>query len=521
VPRTASLLLLLLPCIVPCIVAAQTPASLERAVQSITAEDIRRRIGILADDSTRGRDTPSPELEKVATWIAAEFHRFGLKPGAGDGTYLQRYAILRTQIDTAQTFVTLSRTGGSSVTLNAGRALNVLQLGAPLPSRDVTGPVILLPRRRDPAADPLAGADVRGAWVAELTSDGGQGLRIDVRAVQAALAAGAVGLIVISNRSDAEWRARVGGGYRTTVTLGRESGVDTTLVPGLVEIRDQTAARAFGIDPAALRAERPSARRLEGITVTLHVRERVVSAASAPNVIGILEGSDPKLRKEYVFFTAHMDHLGVASPQNPACQAQGADSICNGADDDASGTAAVIENAKAFSQLVPRPARSLVFMTVSGEEKGLWGSEYFTAHPSVPLSAVVADLNADMVGRNWKDTIAVIGKEQSDLGATLDRVAAQHPELHLTPIGDIWPNEHFYSRSDHYNFARRGVPILFFFNGTHADYHRVSDEVSRIDAEKESRIVRLVFYLGLAIATATARPQWDPASYRRVVEGAN
>jgi Zn-dependent M28 family amino/carboxypeptidase len=91
----------------------------------------------------------------------------------------------------------------------------------------------------------------------------------------------------------------------------------------------------------------------------------------------------------------------------------------------------------------------------------------------------------------------------------------------MTPIGDIWPSEHFYERSDHYNFARRGVPILFFFNGTHADYHMVSDEVSKIDAEKEARIVRLVFYVGLQIATAPARPRWDPAAYKRVVEDAN
>jgi peptidase M28-like protein len=516
VPRIASLWLLLFPCIL----AAQAPASLQRAVQSITAEDIRRRIAILADDSTRGRDTPSPELEKVASWIAAEFRRFGLKPGGSDGTYLQRYAILRKQIDTTQTLITVSRAGASAVTLRAGRDLNVLQPGSPQPSRDLTGAVILLPSGPDPGSDPLAGVDVRGAWVAALTNGGGRGLRIDVRAVQIALAAGAMGLIVISNRSDAEWQARMRGSNRPTVALGPEPGADTTLVPGLVEIRDEAAARALGIDPAALRAmKRRSAQRLDGITVRLHVREHVLSAATAPNVIGILEGSDSKLKNEYVFFTAHMDHLGVASPLNPACRARGADSICNGADDDASGTAAVIENAEAFSQLDPRPARSLVFMTVSGEEKGLWGSEYFTAHPTVPLSAVVADLNTDMVGRNWKDTIAAIGKEQSDLGATLDRVAAEHPELQLTPIGDIWPNESFYTRSDHYNFARRGVPILFFFNGTHGDYHRASDDVSKIDAEKESRIVRLVFYLGLAVASATERPRWDPASYKRVVEG--
>jgi Zn-dependent M28 family amino/carboxypeptidase len=160
-------------------------------------------------------------------------------------------------------------------------------------------------------------------------------------------------------------------------------------------------------------------------------------------------------------------------------------------------------------------------MTVSGEEKGLWGSEYFAEHPTVPLHAVVADLNTDMVGRNWRDTIAAIGKEQSDLGATLDRVAAAHPELHLTPIGDIWPQEHFYERSDHYNFARRGIPILFFFNGTHRDYHAVTDEAARIDAEKEARVVQLLFYLGLEIADAPARPRWDPESYKRVVEAAN
>jgi len=470
----------------------------------------------------RGRDTPSPELEKVASWIAAEFHRFGLKPGAADGTYLQRYAILQKEVDTTGTLMTVTRAGRASATLNAGRDLIVLQLGPPLPSRDVTGPVILLPNSVGPTSDPLAGADVRGGWVVDLMGGGKRERQIDVRAGLAALAAGAVGIIVISDRSDAEWHARVSGGYGPTVAPGQEPDADAPLAPGLVEIRDQGAARAFGIDPVALRAaNRRSAQRLEGTRVTVHVHERVLSATSAPNVIGILEGSDPKLRNEYVFFTAHMDHLGVASLQNPACQARGADSICNGADDDASGTAAVIENAEAFSLLTPRPARSLVFMTVSGEEKGLWGSEYFTAHPTVPLSAVVADLNTDMVGRNWKDTIAVIGKEQSDLGATLDRVAATHPELHITPIGDIWPSESFYTRSDHYNFARRGVPILFFFNGTHADYHMVSDEVSRIDAEKESRIVRLVFYVGLEIATAAARPRWDPASYKRVVEGAN
>ncbi len=137
----------------------------------------------------------------------------------------------------------------------------------------------------------------------------------------------------------------------------------------------------------------------------------------------------------------------------------------------------------------------------------------------MPLGQIVANVNADMVGRNWPDTIAVIGREHSDLGATLDRVAAAHPELNMTPVDDLWPQERFYFRSDHFNFARRGVPILFFFNGTHEDYHRPSDHPEKIDAEKQTRLVRLMFYLGLEVANAAERPQWDPESYERIVAG--
>ena len=118
-------------------------------------------------------------------------------------------------------------------------------------------------------------------------------------------------------------------------------------------------------------------------------------------------------------------------------------------------------------------------------------------------------------------SIAVIGKEHSDLGATVNRVAASRPELHMMPIDDVWPQEGFYFRSDHYNFARKGIPILFFFNGTHPDYHEVSDELAKIDAEKESRIVKLDFYLGLEIAGSPERPKWNPESYKRIVQGAN
>jgi Zn-dependent M28 family amino/carboxypeptidase len=244
------------------------------------------------------------------------------------------------------------------------------------------------------------------------------------------------------------------------------------------------------------------------LTVALYYDDEEVTA---PNVVGVLEGSDATLRDEYVVVSAHMDHVGVGPPN------ESGDTIYNGADDNASGTSAVVEIAEAMASLSTPPRRSMMFLLVSGEEKGLWGSEYFAADPPVPVRSMVADLNMDMVGRNWTDTIVAIGKEHSDLGRTLEEVNAAHPELGMTAIDDLWPEQSFYTRSDHYNFARQGVPILFFFNGVHDDYHGPDDEADRIDAEKASRVARLVFYLGLELANRPERPEWNPDSYERIV----
>ena len=511
--RRFSLIAVLL---VPAVVPAQTPAAVERAINLITPQDVQRRIGILADDSMLGRATPSPQLEEVAAYVAAEFKRFGLKPGGENGTYVQRYTITRNRIDTAQSRIVFS--GRAAGTLTPGVDVNVLRV-APLSKQPLAGPVVLFAGTPDDA-NPLAGADVKGAWVAQVVTATPDGVNLSFRWVQGALRAGAIGALFISDRPDAQWHNRLGRAFELSADFAGDAVPDSAPLPGVIEIRDAQAATLLGINAAAVRQQTAwSARRLDGVTVRYDVREQVAVQASAPNVIGILEGSDSALKRQYVFFTGHMDHIGTPG-SGEGCVARGGDSICNGADDDASGTAAVLEAAEAFAQLQPRPKRSLVFMTVSGEERGLWGSQWYSEHPTVPLASTVADLNTDMVGRNWRDTIAVIGKEHSDLGATLNRIGAAHPELHMTPIDDIWPQENFYFRSDHYNFARKGVPILFFFNGTHADYHQVGDSPDKIDAEKESRIIKLVFYLGLDIANAADKPKWNPGSYRRIVEGA-
>ncbi|HEX6369668.1 MAG TPA: M28 family metallopeptidase [Longimicrobium sp.] len=234
------------------------------------------------------------------------------------------------------------------------------------------------------------------------------------------------------------------------------------------------------------------------------------SRVIAPNVVAVFPGSDPTLRNEYVVFSAHMDHVGVGRPVR-------GDSIYNGADDDASGTSALLEVAEAFAALETRPARSILFLGVSGEEKGLLGSAYFSDHPTVPIASIVANLNIDMIGRNERDNVAVIGKDYSSLGDVVQRAAAENRALvGLTAGDDVWPDEGFFFRSDHFNFARKEIPAIFFFAGPHEDYHEPSDEVERLDVDKAARVARLVFLTGHAVATNPQRPQWTEAGLREV-----
>jgi hypothetical protein len=485
--------------------AAPDSSGIRRAVATITEADYRRRIMLLADDSMRGRDTPSPELDEAAAWIAGEFRRFGLRPGGDDGSFQQRYTLRWEAMDTTASAAMVMGAGAHDH-WELGRAA-VQVTGGEL--REARGPVVLSWGTPAPGAPVFAAVDVRDAVVLRIIASAAWNGQVEQRVRAAAARGGARAVILVAPVGEATMQsmARFFAQPRMRVV-----GMDAA--PPTVLVRDSAAlgvAAAAGLDFAALRAAPAGTRRLDGFTGQLDLRRVVTREATAPNVIGVLEGSDPVLRGEYVAFTAHMDHVGVGRPV-------AGDSIYNGADDNASGTTGVIELAEAFAAMTPRPRRSLVFMLVSGEEKGLWGSEYYVAHPTVPLAQTVAAINMDMIGRNWRDTVSVIGKEHSTLGEVANRIARERPELNMQLVDDLWPNENFYRRSDHFNFARNGVPILFFFNGTHADYHRPSDHPDRIDAEKAARIVQMVFYLGLDVANTTARPQWNEESRRRIVE---
>jgi peptidase M28-like protein len=480
---------------------SQDPAMLA-AAQTITAEDYFRRISVIAHDSMGGRNTPSPGLDATAAWIASEFESFGLRPGGDDGSYIQSYAIETIRADLASSAVQVD--GGGD--LRFGR--DVLPSGRALVEGDFTGPVTLV---SGVEGDINAEAShISGRHVIYVVPSGAAELRRQMfNLLRSFGAMGALSVTTLSEATDEDWRTAVAGTEeRSSVRVGFATGRAPSFTARQAAVQSVLEAHGVAMPPAG---NELSLIEVPDLELTYSPRIEVLRSQGAPNVVGILEGSDPVLKDEYLVYSAHMDHVGTREPNEDG------DAIFNGADDDASGTTGIIELAQAFSGMETAPRRSIIFLLVSGEEKGLWGSDYFARNPGVPLDDIVANVNADMIGRNWPDTIVAIGKEHSDLGETMNQVNEAHPELNMTAIDDMWPEERFYFRSDHFNFARRGVPILFFFNGVHPDYHGRDDEVDKIDSDKASRITRLMFYLGWEITTRDARPQWNPESRRQIV----
>ncbi len=456
---------------------------------AITAADVYARIAFLASDELKGRDTPSPGLEQAAAYIAQEFKTFGLQPGGDSSTFIQRWPYDRKQFSAS----------GARAILGA-QPLTYLQDFFIIPgqSDSVTGTIIYAGvASTQPAALPAAargqilayyvpGKAADETWLGTVRSILQPALALQPQAVvlllDPAFPTDQIGFVATNAGGETLPATVVGLKYDVAKVWFAQAGSDLDVV------RARTTADAA-----------PSA----ALTLTLVTRQET-TGSRPPNVVGILPGSDPVLKDTYVVFSAHLDHVGVGQPN-----AKG-DSIFNGADDDASGTSAVLEVAQAYAALPAdqRPKRSIIFLTVSGEEKGLFGSKYFVEHPPVPADQIVANINIDMIGRNNPDTVVAIGQDYSSLGALVQQVAKAHPELKLTVAPDLWPQEQLFFRSDHFNFALQKIPSIFFTTGLHADYHQPSDEVQTIDTNKVARIAQLTFQLAQAIAGSADAPKW-------------
>ncbi|HLU25829.1 MAG TPA: M20/M25/M40 family metallo-hydrolase [Longimicrobiales bacterium] len=476
---------------------AGSPAA--AAAEQITADGIRAHIAYLASDELKGRDTPSPGLEMAAAYIAREFERYGLEPAGDSDGYLQRYPLMRRAVRTEGVTLRVSGPGGERA-FAFGREYFVAPGGA-----ESAGGALVYGGDVE-RLDSGAAATARGAvLVLELPGARPQDWRpVALRGRRIAQEVGAAAVVFIMDAGVSEALIR----EEATATARSVAASQRPPAAYLSAGAGRELVRVAGRDLDSLRAARAPVA-LQGASASLTVPV-VEENEYAPNVVGLLRGSDPELRDTYVIFSAHMDHVGVGRPDAAG------DSIYNGADDNASGTAALLQVARAFASLAQPPARSVVFLAVSGEEKGLLGSRHYSDNPTVPLEGIVANINIDMIGRNSPDSVVAIGQEFSSLGLLVQEIAAEHPELGLTVAPDLWPEERFFFRSDHFNFARKEIPAIFFFAGVHEDYHRPSDHAELIDTDKAARVSRLVFYLGYEIATRREPPQWTEEGLAQV-----
>jgi len=483
-----------------------------RAAETISETDFRAKLGALAHDSTRGRETPSPELDRAADWVAARFRAAGLRPAGDGGGFLQRFQLRRTRLDSLST-ATVSGPGHST-RWTLGREFIILG-GVPSDSRDL--PVVLMAGLPTDTARPFGDVPVRGTAVllalplTQLT-----GAVVNPLA-QRATSEGVAALVVLAAMPAGIWERNAGRPAAERWVLADSAGraADGGIAVSMVRL-DFAAdfLRAAGEDSATIfTPERRGIRPVSGFTLSTALHNAVAEDLTFANVVGVLEGSDRTLRDEAVVFTAHYDHVGVVGGRCQPSRALPADSICNGADDNASGTVGIIELAEAFATLRPRPARTLVFAAVSAEERGLFGARHYVAHPVVPLERTAAVINLDMIARNPRDTVGMVEKDYTSLGTLVERALQEHPELRLALKAHPGP----YQASDHFPFAQRGVPALFFFSGIHPDLHAAADNVDRADVEQAARIARLAFLVGLEAANAVDRPTWDPQARAQIV----
>jgi hypothetical protein len=481
-------------------VSAQTAAAgaLTAAEQTITAAGVRDRIAFLASDELRGRMTPSPGLERAAEYIATHFREMGLRP-AGDGdSFIQRWPFRQFTMNPGTVRLVIESPGGIPAMAYARDFF-----AAPAARDSVSGePVFLGPLDRVLGDFPADVAD----RIAVVTVGLQPGSEL-FTAPQDAARAGARGLIFVMHPLHtapviAEVASQLAG-------IGFEAPIPAF---GIRYEQAQGLFRAAGLNPAML-ADPAHARAvvLAGASILMSAPlDRVEHAA--PNIVAVLPGSDPVLRDEYVVLSAHFDHVGVGRPDATG------DSIYNGADDNASGTAVMMEVARALAALPEseRPRRSVLFLAVSGEEQGLFGSRHFAEHPTVPAAQMVANINMDMVGRNAPGELIAIGQEYTSLGPLAERVASENPHLRLRLMPDPDPAEQAFFRSDHVSFMRQDVPAIFFTTWLHEDYHRPSDTVEKIDADKTARVAQFVFRFTHAVADAQERPRWLPGRLEEV-----
>ena len=527
---------------------ATPPAPVKEAAKSVNARvnaplpadqaAMKAHVMFLASDAMHGREAGTPEFDIAAQYVAAQFYAAGLRPGGDDGGYLQAVPLLRYTLTDNGNFIWTPKNGPPE-TLVFGQefvpAPNAAKAEASLSAPIVfVGYGIVAP---DYDRDDYKGVDVKGKIVAYFGGapkkyDGEERAFFSSAGTKAKIAEehGAAGAIQIQS-------PRISGGglpYSAPprlyegerVTWARADGsgkIDG--VPLLGTLSTEAAAKLFAGAPISWAHVSNLAQSDDAAFIAFPLTGRLsvaIKTTTRPmpsfNVIGVLPGTDPALKAEVLILSAHLDHIGIGRPDTTG------DTINNGAEDDAIGIASLIEEARRFTASGKPPRRSIMFLAVTAEEKGLVGSDYFANNPTVPLKSIVADVNLDMplITYPFEDMV-VFGAPRSTLGPIVARAVAR---VGVSMSPDPMPEEGFFVRSDHFRFVQKGIPSVFLWPGQKgpgkaawADfmanhYHQPSDEISLpLDWAQSIRFVTVNYAIARDIADADARPRWNKGDY--------
>jgi len=499
---------------------------------------MKAHVMFLASDAMRGREAGSPEFDIAAQYVAAQFYAAGLRPGGDEGGYLQKVPLIAAKLADKGNFV-WTPAGGQPQTLVFGQDF----VPSPNAAREETtlnAPVVFVGYgivAPDYKRDDYRGVDVKGKIVAFVGGapsnyDGEERAFFAGAPTKARIAAehGAIGAIQIESPRGSRGNfpvaalARAWDRERVTWANGKQTG-GADGVPVLGTLSTAAAAKMFagariGWDQVRKAADSDDAAfkpvALNGVlSVAIKTEMRPMPSS---NVIGMIPGSDPKVKDEIVILSAHLDHIGVGRPDKTG------DTINNGAEDNAIGIASLIEEARRFASSGKPPRRTVMFLAVTAEEKGLVGSDYFANNPTVPLKSIVADVNLDMplITYPFEDMV-VFGAQRSTLGPIVERAVAS---VGVSMSPDPMPEQGIFVRSDHFRFVQKGIPSVFLWPGEKGagkaawddfmanHYHQPSDEISQpLDWAQGVRFVTVNYTIAREIADNDERPRWNKGDY--------
>ena len=505
----------------------------------VTAAQLKEHLTFIASDELEGRDTPSRGLDIAAMYIAQHLRAFGIKPAGDEGTYFQKVPLRRGRVDIENTRLNLNGQGfsygqdflTSLVNANVSGAAVVFAGNGwvikskninPYQGVEVKDKVVVVVNNLPKG---ITGADLKGPLGGDWMSPAYYAQTNGAKAV-----INFPTFSTLVNWEGTRWnqsdKGAVEFGDNPSAIKIPVITVSPRAIASLFQGEKFSATNLFNRSMAGEAIESFDLKPTKRVNANIAVKMENIHTQ---NVVGILEGSDPILKNEYVAVGAHYDHVGM-NPFFP-----GEDKIWNGADDDGSGTVAVLSIAEAMAK-GPHPKRSMLFIWHAGEEKGLWGSEYFADHPTVPIGSIITELNIDMIGRYQnpgdeniqnkqlpkQGEIFLIGSRMmsTELGELSDNVNKGFLNLSFNFKYDD-PNdpEQFFYRSDHFNYAKKGVPIIFYMDGSHADYHQVTDSVEKINFESMEKVARTILATGWELANRPTRPKVDKPLPASVVGG--